>query len=52
MVPGAVGGVQNMTVQEPELTDTNAAVVVDDPFEASRPGAASMIVFDAVTKVY
>jgi cell division transport system ATP-binding protein len=52
MVPGAVGGVQNMTVQEPELTDTNAAVVVDDPFDASRPGAASMIVFDSVTKVF
>ena len=41
-----------MTVQEPELTDTQATAVVDDPFEAPRPGAASMIVFEAVTKVY
>ena len=41
-----------MTVQEPELTDIQAAAAVGEPIETSSPGAASMIVFDSVTKVY
>ena len=40
-------------MQEPELTAPRATAVVDDvPAVASRPSAASMIVFDSVTKVY
>jgi cell division transport system ATP-binding protein len=41
-------------VQEPELTIPKqaASAVIDAPVEASRPSAASMIVFEAVTKVY
>ena len=41
-----------MTVQEPELTNIQALAVVDEPIEAPRAGAASMIMFDSVTKVY
>jgi len=41
-----------MTVQEPELTDIQATIVVEEPIEAPRPDAASMIVFESVTKVY
>src|SRR3954470_12733334 len=39
-------------MQEPELTATQATAVVDAPIQAPRPSAASMIVFDQVTKVY
>jgi len=41
-------------VQEPELTlpQPTATAVLDDPVASSRPSAASMIVFEAVTKVY
>ena len=40
-------------MQEADLTATDAAVLVDpEPPVASRPTAASMIVFDSVTKVY
>jgi cell division transport system ATP-binding protein len=40
-------------VQEPQLTDTPATLVVEEePIFEARPGAASMIVFDSVTKVY
>jgi hypothetical protein len=40
-------------VQEPELTfpQPTASAVIDAPVEASRPSAASIIVFEAVTKV-
>src|SRR5260221_10642649 len=41
-----------MTVQEPELTDIQATIVVEEPIEAPRPDAASMIVFEGVTKIY
>ncbi len=41
-----------MTVQEPELTDIQAAAAVDVPIATPSPGASSMIVFDSVTKVY
>ncbi len=39
-------------MQEPQLTDTPATLVVEQPIPQSRPSAASMIVFDSVTKVY
>jgi cell division transport system ATP-binding protein len=41
-------------VQEPDFTSTQATAVVDAPVvvETPRPSAASMIVFDQVTKVY
>src|SRR5436305_15046847 len=42
-----------MAVQEPELTDSTAVTTfVADPFDTPSPSAASMIVFEAVTKVY
>ena len=34
------------------MTDIPTTLVVDEPSAQSRPGAASMIVFDSVTKVY
>src|SRR3954451_18030127 len=39
-------------MQEPELTATQATAVLEAPVEAPRPSPASMIVFEAVTKVY
>jgi cell division transport system ATP-binding protein len=39
-------------VQETNYHTTPATAVVDAPIQAPRPGAASMIVFDSVTKVY
>jgi len=41
-------------VQEIELTDTPATALFEEPepLAASRPSAASMIVFDSVSKVY
>jgi ABC-type multidrug transport system fused ATPase/permease subunit len=39
-------------VQETEPTSTSAIAVIDEPVLAPRPSAASMIVFESVTKVY
>jgi cell division transport system ATP-binding protein len=39
-------------VQEPNFPTTQATAVVEAPIRAPRPSAASMIVFDQVTKVY
>jgi cell division transport system ATP-binding protein len=39
-------------VQEPDFITTQATAVVEAPVVAPRPTAASMIVFDSVTKVY
>ena len=39
-------------VQEPELTTMPTTAVLEEPIAAPRPSAASMIVFDSVTKVY
>src|SRR3954449_7791711 len=42
-----------MAVQEPELTDHTAVTTfVADPLDTPSPSPASMIVFEAVTKVY
>ncbi len=41
-----------MAVQEPEITENFPTTFVADPFDTPRPSAASMIVFDSVTKVY
>jgi hypothetical protein len=48
----SVGDAPRNTVQEPDFTSTQATAVVDAPVEVPRPSAASMIVFDQVTKVY
>ena len=41
-------------MQEPELTfpQPTATAVIDEPVAATSPSASSMIVFEAVTKVY
>ena len=39
-------------MQEPDFTSAQATVLVEAPAAVSRPTAASMIVFDSVTKVY
>jgi cell division transport system ATP-binding protein len=39
-------------VQEVELTATDSIITVEPPLASLRPTAASMIVFDSVTKVY
>jgi ABC-type bacteriocin/lantibiotic exporter with double-glycine peptidase domain len=48
----SVGDAPRNTVQEPDFTSTQATAVVDAPVEVPRPSAASMIVFEQVTKVY